>query len=317
MFPFFFRVLITSMGKYSNWHCQLNQSNKMSIREVPTLLLTCLRCIGKQPGAHLTDQASARAFRNASRETRSHITRIVVDQVTDAGRYVDDAVPVSLFDTESLSIDIKNAKVSAAYIKSLVDKSAVLEELNVSGCFQVDDDIVIYIIQKCRKLRKLNIQNCRKLTDRCLDEIAASGLELVSLDIGGNMNMTEQGVVRFLNTYPFAQLLKELNLSGLPVTDSVLLALVNRCRAVETLGIAYALVHEEDVKILLSRIGNRLKKLNIAWLPCNDTSNTYSVSFFEHINATCPVLVALDLSGMRTVTAATLQKFLEARGLQV
>ena len=289
----------------------------MSIREVPTLLLTCLRCIGKQPGAHLTEQTVARAFRNTPRETRAHITRIVVDQVTDAGRYVDDAVPVGLFDTESASIDIKNSKVSATYIKSLVDKSAVLEELNVSGCFQVDDDIVTYIIQKCRKLRKLNIQNCRKLTDKCLEDISSSGLQLVSLDIGGNMNMTEQGVVRFLKSYPSAQSLKELNLSGLPVTETVLQALVDRCRAVETLGIAYALVHEEDVKQLLSRIGHRLKKLNIAWLPCNDTSDTYSISFFDHINATCPVLVALDLSGMRTVTAATLQKFLEARGLQV
>lgn len=289
----------------------------MSIREVPTLILTCLRCISKQPAAHLTEEAITRALSSASEQTRSVISTIVVNHVTDAGRYVDDAIPVSLFDTRSLTIDIKNSKVSAVYIRRLVDRSPELEELNVSGCFQVDDDIVSYIIQKCRKLAKLNIQNCRKLTDRCLNDLSQSGLPLRALDIGGNMNMTEQGVIQFLRTFPRSQSILELNISGLPVTESVVDTLVDRCRSLETLGIAYAMVKEENVKHLLKHLGKNLRSLNIAWLPCDDSVDTYTFGFFEHLNTSCPLLVTLDLCGIRTVTAATLQKFLEARAIQV
>lgn len=288
----------------------------MSIREVPSLVLTCLRCISKKPTTHLTEGAIARAFDKSSPEIRSTISTLVANQVTDAGRYVDDAIPVSFFDSRSVAIDIKNSKVSAMYIKQLVDRSSELEELNVSGCFQVDDEIVSYIIQKCRKLTTLNIQNCRKLTDKCLVDLSQSGLHFASLNIGGNMNITEQGVVQFLKSYPSAQHIKELNISGLPVTEAVLATLVERCHSVETLGIAYALIREENVRFLLQRIGKNLKHLNIAWLPCNDAADTYAFSFFEHLNATCPSLVSLDLCGMRTVTAANLQKFLEARALQ-
>lgn len=289
----------------------------MSIREVPSLTLTCLRCISKKPTAHLTEVAVTRALGRSSPETRSAVSALVVNHVTDAGRYVDDAIPVSMFDSSSLAIDIKNSKVSAVYIKRLVDRTYELQDLNVSGCFQVDDEIVNYIIQKCRNLIKLNIQNCRKLTDRCLVYLAQSGLQITSLDIGGNMNMTEAGIVQFLRSYPSVQYIKELNISGLPITEAVLQTLVEKCRSVETLGIAYALVREEDIRFLLQRIGKKLKKLNMAWLPCNDVDDTYAFGFFDHLNATCPNLADLDLCGVRSVTAATLQKFLEARELQV
>jgi hypothetical protein len=131
------------------------------------------------------------------------------------------------------------------------------------------------------------------------------------------MNMTEQGVIQFIKSYPSVHIIKELNISGLPVTEAVLAALVEHCPSIDTLGIAYALVREENVRFLLQHIGGNLKKLNIAWLPSNDTADTYGFGFFEHLNATCPSLVALDLCGMRTVTAANLQKFLEARALKV
>jgi hypothetical protein len=289
----------------------------MSAREIPGLILTCLRCISKKPNTHLTEGAVARAFTHCSQETRQHVTELLVASVTDAGRFVDDGIPVALFDKRSTAIDIQNAKVSAAYLKRLVNQSPELEELNVAGCFQVDDDIVTYVLQKCRKLKKLNIQNCRKLTDRSLEDISQSGLELTALDIGGNMNMTEQGIIQFLQNYPSALTLTELNLSGLPVTEIVLTTLTNRYRSIESLGIAYALIHEENVRFLLSQMGKILKKLNIAWLPCDDSRDTYNFAFFEHLNATCPNLVELDLCGLRTVTAANLQKFLEARVIQV
>lgn len=297
------------------WPCSLPEA--MSTREVPSLALTALKCISKKPPAHLTADTIARAFKHSRDETRESIAELVVAHVTDAGRYVDDAIPVTLFHRGTKYIDIKNSKVSGVYVKLLVDQCSSLEELNVAGCFQVDDSIVNYILQRCRNLKKLCIQNCRKLTDQSLSDICESGLLLTSLDIGGNMNLTEQGLVQFLRKYPNAKNMKELNLSGLPVTQAVLVTLIDKCRSLDVLGIGYALAHEDTVKLVLKELGPKLKSLNISWMLSGDEYDNYGYDFFEVINSSCRMLTTLDLCGMRTVTAATLQKFLDARVLEV
>jgi hypothetical protein len=213
-------------------------------------------------------------------------------------------------------IEVNNSKVSDAYLRLLVDRCPNARAINVAGCFQVDDDVVKYILAKCPKVHKLNLQNCRKLTDRALEEIARSGCQVDRLDVGGDFNITEAGLVQFLKTYRHSAQLKELNVSGLRITHTGLVVIVDRCLTLDSLGIGYANVEEESVRLVINAMGPRLKHLNMSWLPCGEDPDAFAGDFFNLLLNRCPHLIDLDICGLKAVTAANLQAFLDAKASQ-
>ena len=100
-----------------------NSSNSSIQREIPTLFITILKTIAKQPSRYLTESTVENSILRRKTEIQSIIQRekgvnicqLIVDYVTEAGRFTDDAIPVSLFSANSETIIIKNSKISGEF----------------------------------------------------------------------------------------------------------------------------------------------------------------------------------------------------------
>ena len=115
--------------------------------------------------------------------------------------------------------------------------------LDVSGTFQVDDSTVQYILKSCKELKTLSIRNCRKITDKSLEFIVQLGNNLTCIDLGGCINMSYEGINKFVQHKKMAALL-ELNLSGLPIQSDTLSLISGCCINLTSLGIGYADIGE-------------------------------------------------------------------------
>jgi hypothetical protein len=73
------------------------------------------------------------------------------------------------------------------------------------------------VASQCRKLRSLNVELCRKITDRSVQAVARSLPDLVCFNCGGCAKVTNVGV-SLLCDHQGKQLLR-LNLGGCKLTD--------------------------------------------------------------------------------------------------
>lgn len=206
-------------------------------KEIPKLSTLVLKEIAKAPSKYLSTESYQRALKIASgsKDKESDVTQVLINYVTDAGRYTDDIIPISFFDKNRKGVCLKNTKVSAKYIMKILDQCPLLEIVDVSGTFLVDDDLVINILQKCKNLKSLNIRNCRKITDISLSYI--SGLhpamkstvnKIDSLNIGGNLNISEKGLIQFISSSKASDL-RYLYISGLSINDNLLYLISRKC----------------------------------------------------------------------------------------
>lgn len=196
-----------------------------------------------------------------------------------------------------------------------------LTKLDVGGCFQVDDTKISDILDLCQHLTTLNVRNCRKLTDRFLQLLAKQAhIPLKHLNIGGDYNITNQGVKHFIETYPNIDKIEELILSGLSLEDDTINLIVKNCTSLKSLGLGYLDLEEGTWIHVLKTLGPQLEKLDISWpsttpLSKNLPPNPQSVA--EVLALECPGLVDIDLTGHRNFTLEDVVELLELRGGQV
>lgn len=303
-------------------------------KEIPKLSTLVLKEIAKAPTKYLSVESYERALKimsNLKSNAMSFdVTQILINYVTDAGRYTDDIIPVTFFDSNRTEICLKNTKVSSKYIMKILDKCKNLESIDVSGTFLVDDDLVLYMIQKCPNLKSLNIRNCRKCADITLKHIASSNNKIDTLNIGGNLNITEQALIVFLSTTKATELI-EFYISGLIINDIMLHLISKKCIKLKGFGINYANISEDGLhKFLTSSsnipncpIGLNLETLHIAWIgtagigiPSDSiverpqlSSEFFTVNLVQY----CPKLTELDISGLKNVTSNALIQYLDQR----
>ena len=123
------------------------------------------------------------------------------------------------------------------------------------------------IIPKCPLLKKLNIRNCRKLSDKSIDFlITQNKIQLEYLNIGGNFNISNLGLQNFLNNYKNFISLHTFELSGLPIDDTILNLISTKCISIVNIGIGYSDISEDVFAKFIDKVGHRLSKLNISWL---------------------------------------------------
>jgi hypothetical protein len=161
-------------------------------RDIPALSTIILKEIAKTPGKYVTEAGFARANRMPTRGF--DLAQVIVDYVIEAGRLIDDAVPVCIFANRT-SVSLKNSKISPVYINKVIARCPNLVNLDLSGTFLVDDECVQMIFRQCPMIENIGIQNCRKLSDLCLQTIAASGSKVTGLQLGGNFNITMDGLL--------------------------------------------------------------------------------------------------------------------------
>lgn len=207
---------------------------------------------------------------------------------------------------------------SGKYMVRLLDHcESVLESLDVSGCFQVANDNLSSILTRCPLLRRLNVKNCRKVNDMFLYEITKlPALKLIALDLGGNFNITDEGVRFFLKNYRHISTLESISLSGLSISDETVLLLLQQCTGLLSLSLAYLDLKESTILQVLQVLGKQLEQLDLSWPSTTPNSrNTQPSSAFliEHIPALCPMLTVLDLTANRNLQLPHVQEIIERK----
>lgn len=280
-------------------------------RDIPTLSMTVLKAIAKQPLKHLQVEKIPKSFAICPEGMREAAAQKLVDYISEAGRMTDE-VPL-MFPQSSTSVSIKNSKLSGKYIHAIVQHCPNLRCLDVSGCFQVTDEVVEKILRECTNLEILNFRNCRKVTDiSLLTHINILGQHLVMLNIGGNFNITSNGLKSFLQTFPNMTVLQELCIGGLPINDEILQIIASKYTSLKTLNIAYAVVTERALRALLaSGLGDIVERLNVGWITVNANGDTLSLDFFDYVAHNCPRLQEVDISGNRNINLSGLQQWID------
>lgn len=293
----------------------------MSMRDIPDLSLLCLKTIAKTPTQFISEKSLARPYQAYSKPLLNSCTQMLIDYVSEAGRLTDAVFPLNSFDTDRTFLSLKNSKVSAKYLIAVLKRCPKLTNLDVSGCFPIDDDVVSDILDLCPSLQNLCIRNCRKLTDAALVSIQKKSKFIVVLSIGGNINMTDAGIQRFITNYVGASRLEELHLSGLPLSSAVLGAVAARCRSLRSLSLGYAILTPDTFRALLEQVGAGLEQLSIAWAEVavvqeSLSSLQSSVDLLDLVRLHCARLQRLDLTGLKDVTAAALHQLLDHKSSQ-
>ena len=288
----------------------------MTHREIHTLSLLCLKEISKAPAHHIDEFRWHRAFSNFPITLQNKVTQEIINHITEAGRMNDSSIPLQAFNRDMLELSLKNSKVSENFIMGATARCPNLTSIDVSGCLLVDTSVLQKILQSCPSLTDVSIRNCRKQTDDASDCLIKHCRHLTRLNIGGNINMTTDGIIHLLRNHPNNRHFRELYLSGLPITEAVLDTLVQRCPALTHISIGYAIITESVLRRFLQARGGDLISLNISWMTAFDAKDNISVDILDCILSTCPRLTSLDVSGLRNITVQAVQAFIEQKKLQ-
>eukprot|EP01038_Epipyxis_sp_PR26KG_P010938 gene10938-14687_t len=291
-------------------------------KDQASLQITILKVIAKNPTQFLVNQKNNidKLFSSYPTSIRINIVQKLVDYITEAGRLTDDILSPSFFTLFS-EVKLRNSKTSANYILSVIDKcSSGVELVDVSGCFQVDDNCAISIINKCPNLKRLNLRNCRKLSS-ILVHLQASKINLEYLDIGGNINISKDTIYDYFSdrNQGCLQNIRNLNLSGLYIDNDLLLNIAHHAINLSTLKIAYCDISEDILGQVLRLIGNKLEVLSIAWLSTTPGARNPQINghfLHETLALVCSRLEELDVSGLKNISMSNLMLMLERKMLQ-
>lgn len=235
--------------------------------------------------------------------------------MTDAGRLTDDAFPIELIEPTRTKLSINNSKLSGQYFRKVFDRChANLTSIDISGSFQIDDETIKYILEKCPNLASLYSRNCRKLTSKSLQSIIATDRKIIHLDIGGNINIDVKGLDQFLNTYAYAEMIEDLQISGLVISDSTMSLLIRKCKSLRLVGISYADISDQSLVRFIQSSGPKLEYLNVSWLSTTSMPSHHQVpgeKIFQALIANAPVLEELDINGMKSISGNDILLFLD------
>ena len=104
-------------------------------REVPRLSTIVLKEIAKSPQKHLSLESYKRAkliIPSTDLAILIHykdldLTQILVDYIAEAGRLVDDVIPIEFFHKDRKQITLKNTKLSPKYLIRVLSQCPLLE----------------------------------------------------------------------------------------------------------------------------------------------------------------------------------------------
>jgi hypothetical protein len=306
--------------------------------EMDSLKDLVLKEFARFPAKHISVGSFKRALHilsleNSKRTKHEAVVQEVIDHVSVAGRMTDEAVPVELLASSSTFVSLKNSKISSAYMIKVANQCPLLETLILDGCLQVDDPTVEYILQHCKHIRCLSLNNCRKVTDLSLEylrEAIVKGYNINSVYIGGNFNITTQGLQTFFapDAGKILANLSAINIGGLNVTRSVIDSICEHCTAIKTLGVSYcsnSVINEASLGRIVSQYAGSLERLEFAWLGCSSmgvdsatlTVTEISADFLVLLATTCPRLIHVDVCGMKCFNIANVQRMIDSRNAMV
>jgi len=156
------------------------------------------------------------------------------------------------------SITLKSCAITDLSMSIIAQRCRSLKELIVADCNLITDFGVQIIAQQLKdNLQVIDLNDCQKITNGIFQYLCFFCPELKCLRIRNTKITTEglQGVVRFK--------LEELNLHGLPVTDSLIFQLVQHQQQLEIMDLSFChLVTATAIKEILNSC-QRLRELHL------------------------------------------------------
>lgn len=280
-------------------------------REVSPLDKLVLKFISKAPrqlDVIINDQTLERAHRiGKPTKSRTHKAKQeVIRALLRGGRVGDDTLPQSFFHSSMTRVEIIGAKVSTVFVKMLSQSCPKLHSVNFSGCFRLTDDAIELLLKNCPDIKDLNIENCRKLTDASLDHLRKHAPKLQGLDIGGNFNMTISGITKLIERHQNHSKFTKIHLSGHPVTDQTIKAIMAKCRKLHSLSVGYCAITDEAL-IALLRKRESVSRLCLHW------NVAITDQLLRFLGSEARNLQELNLCGVKSVSADAIVSTIHAK----
>lgn len=291
------------------------------LREVPPLYDAVLKVIARYPSKSLTKSKCEKlmdALKNQCFGDRD-IIQILLNQIIDGGRMTDDAMPTFIYDKRQ-ELSFSNSKISGKYLVSATSYCGQnLLKLDISGCFQINNEHIYKLLEQCPNLMKLNIKNCRKLNDDLFHYIINNynkTCQIIEFNIGGNFNITDDGIQFFINHYYKNDELIELSLSGLNISDETILLISKKCKSLISLGCGYLDLKETTIQTLMNQLGSQLEIFDWSWPSTNPVVQNVQPSaafIVDTLTTLCPSLREVDLTGNRNLMLPHIIDFIERK----
>jgi hypothetical protein len=197
------------------------------------------------------------------------------------------------------SLSLHNTILGEETIEAMIKSNMTphLAVLDLTGIQTLTDDYLFPILKDSKNLQRLSIKNCRRLTNRTLENLGQYSSNLTSLDIGGSYNLKPQAILEACANLFY---LKELYASGLGWTDALLQELTS-LRGWNGLAVGFApLLTAQGFKTAMLSQANSLISLAIPF--CEQMVDAALVgSLGRHL----PQLRALDVRGNSNLTSLT------------
>jgi hypothetical protein len=191
------------------------------------------------------EQSTSEARRRPKPEARPQLLATLAAR----GTLVDGVLPPKFF--ESLRVDTLSLAACRARAPFLMlaqaqsNTSETLSCLDLGSCLQLDDSALAIIVDACAAtLKRLNLRDCRKLTDAAFSSLQAARV-LEDIDVGGNFNMSIRGASSYVSastkrkSTEDQRCLSGIAVGGLGCDDAFLTVLAKRVPSLRVFGGAY------------------------------------------------------------------------------
>lgn len=197
------------------------------------------------------------------------------------------------------SLSLHNATLGEDTVNAMVESGMPihLAVLDMTGIQPLTDDFLYPILKDAKNLKRLSVKNCRRLTNKTLENLGHFNTQLTSLDIGGAYNLKPQAVLEVCaNLFH----LKELYASGLSWTDSLLQELTS-LRGWKGLSVGFApLLTAAGFKAAMLSQTTCLLSLSIPFC-----EQMVDAALLGALGRHLPLLRALDVRGNTNLVSLT------------
>ena len=197
------------------------------------------------------------------------------------------------------SLSLHNAILGEETIEAMIKSKMIphLAVLDLTGIQTLTDNHLEPILKEAKSLKRLSIKNCRRLTNRTLENLGQCSTQLTSLDVGGSYNLQPQGVIEACANLFY---LKELYASGLAWTDDLLQDLTG-LRGWKGLSLGFApMLTARGFKAAMLSQSKSLQSLSIPFCEV-----MVDAALLGNLGRNLPRLRALDVRGNSNLASLT------------
>lgn len=160
------------------------------------------------------------------------------------------------------SLSLQNCILRDYYMDSLLSSLPNLTFLNLAGSIGLKDTGSLKAISKCKKLKSLNLSECKLYQASCLDTIASNCLELSSL-ILCKTDVSDENLIRLINV--MGDRLIHLDISFVPLLSEKPLELISKhCTNIESLEFGGFILVKGNELPAISKSCKKLKHISFS-----------------------------------------------------